>query len=403
MTSNALHRAIELVLELTAISSPTGDTAGIRKALDCLATALDEHGLPGEIDERRFGTPEAPVLLAGDLDATNPLLLVGHVDTVLPASRPERQDDRIVATGAIDMKGGLAAFVGALVEIEARGESLPEGVLIAVVPDEEIGGKISIRTVETLGAQARALWVLEPGEDHESGETLVLGRRGLTTFTVSFQGQAAHAGNAPEQGRSALLAATEWSRCATRAAKQNRTLTMNLGRLVAGDTSFVEHLGVRADMVGTERQTNVVPDRAVLDAEIRFLRTSTRDEFLHWLGGLAKVVGGQHEVKTGFVSREPIRPLVPTKERQAYAEHALRAASERGWRLSLEIERGGISFPNFLPAGSEIPVLDGLGPTGAGMHSREEWMSIASLERRIDLLADLLTTQGVTSPDSPEE
>ena len=37
-----------------------------------------------------------------------------------------------------------------------------------------------------------------------------------------------------------------------------------------------------------------------------------------------------------------------------------------------------------------IPVLDGLGPVGGGMHTREEFVDLRSLARRIVLLADLL-------------
>jgi acetylornithine deacetylase/succinyl-diaminopimelate desuccinylase-like protein len=37
-----------------------------------------------------------------------------------------------------------------------------------------------------------------------------------------------------------------------------------------------------------------------------------------------------------------------------------------------------------------MPVLDGLGPVGEGMHTREEYVSLPSLARRIVLLADLL-------------
>ena len=58
----------------------------------------------------------------------------------------------------------------------------------------------------------------------------------------------------------------------------------------------------------------------------------------------------------------------------------------------IEEDRGGISFPNYLADTSTVPVVDGLGPVGDGMHTREEWLDLASLERRTVLLADLLAT-----------
>ena len=67
-------------------------------------------------------------------------------------------------------------------------------------------------------------------------------------------------------------------------------------------------------------------------------------------------------------------------------------AAARGWRLEVERERGGISFPNFLADPGGFPVLDGLGPVGGGMHTREEHVELESLARRIVLLADLLSS-----------
>jgi glutamate carboxypeptidase len=75
-------------------------------------------------------------------------------------------------------------------------------------------------------------------------------------------------------------------------------------------------------------------------------------------------------------------------------------AARRGWRLDLEEERGGISFLNFLPDPGRVPVLDGLGPVGGGMHTREEFVGLTSLRRRIVLLADLLAADaGAELPD----
>jgi glutamate carboxypeptidase len=75
-------------------------------------------------------------------------------------------------------------------------------------------------------------------------------------------------------------------------------------------------------------------------------------------------------------------------------DRAVALAAERGWRLEVERERGGISFPNFLPDPTRLPVLDGLGPVGGGMHTREEHVSLTSLARRIVLLADLMQDRG---------
>jgi glutamate carboxypeptidase len=85
-----------------------------------------------------------------------------------------------------------------------------------------------------------------------------------------------------------------------------------------------------------------------------------------------------------------IPPVDSRGPQQAWCARAVALAANRGWRLEVEEERGGISFPNFLPDPGRLPVLDGLGPIGGGMHTRDEYVDLVSLSRRIVLLADLL-------------
>src|SRR5436305_264734 len=105
------QRTLNFLRELTAISSESGDPAGLRRAAELLAAALRERGLATEIrDEAPAGAPPLPVLYArGTNNERAHLLLIGHLDTVLPAVEPRLDGDRLVATGAIDMKRGLAA------------------------------------------------------------------------------------------------------------------------------------------------------------------------------------------------------------------------------------------------------------------------------------------------------
>ena len=90
--------------------------------------------------------------------------MIGHLDTVLPAVR-RRAGSMIGSqgTGALDMKGGFAALVGALGLLRRRGSSLPADLMVVAVPDEEIGGPISEAAVRRWGEGARAVLVLEPG------------------------------------------------------------------------------------------------------------------------------------------------------------------------------------------------------------------------------------------------
>jgi glutamate carboxypeptidase len=385
---------LDLLCELTALSSPSGDPEGLRRMAERFASALREKGLATEI--RDEASPEMdgvllPVLHARGSDVSQRhLLLIGHLDTVLPAATPRIDGDRLVATGAIDMKGGLATLVGALDLLRLRGETPPTDLLLVVVPDEEVGGVLSHSAVRRWGESARALWVLEPGEPAGDAETIVAGRRGMFQWRLEGRGQAAHSGLHYWQGRSALVAAARWVVEAEALSGRDGGPTVNVGRFVAGDATFVDDLARSASLLGTERQLNVVPDRAAAEGEARFLRAAEQDEIARRLEALARDIAVATGTSLAFGLGQSIPPVDPHGPQTAWTRRAVDLAAARGWDLEVETERGGISFPNFLADPGRIPVLDGLGPVGGGMHTREEFVDLRSLKRRIVLLADLL-------------
>jgi acetylornithine deacetylase/succinyl-diaminopimelate desuccinylase-like protein len=110
---------------------------------DLLAAAGIESTLPA-------CTPERPNLVArlpGQGTAA-PLLLYGHLDVVTTAGQEWQvppfegriQDGYLWGRGALDMKGGLAIMLAALLRARVEGAALPGDVIFAAVTDEEAGG-----------------------------------------------------------------------------------------------------------------------------------------------------------------------------------------------------------------------------------------------------------------------
>ena len=155
----------------------------------------------------RFGTGDEP-----------PLLILGHTD-VVPAGVGWDSDPftahvargRLVGRGAADMKGGLAAVIGALRAIAAEGLA-PRVDLLSTGDEEDraLGVQHYLRTGDALGgAGYRACLVAEPTD-----LAVVTAARGAANLVLRVQGQAAHAGN-PDDGRSAIVAAAEIVRFVT--------------------------------------------------------------------------------------------------------------------------------------------------------------------------------------------
>jgi glutamate carboxypeptidase len=389
------ERALALLERLCALSSRSDDTAGLERAARALAGEFSARGFAAAI-ERRAGAhgAELPLLLArAPSTGRRPLLLLGHFDTVLDAAPPARGAERLAATGAIDMKGGIATLLAALDRLRSTGAP-PRDLAVVLVPDEEVAGVVSRRATAEFGAEARACFVLEPGALRDGGvETVVAGRRGLANFRLDLAGRAAHSGLAFHQGRSAVAAAGAWIAAAAALSRPGSGPTVNCARVVGGERGFVERLAAEAGLAGSGGMLNVVADRALVEGEYRFLDpadgAATRAALERLAGEIAAASGV--ELRLAFAGE--IAPVAATPERLRLAGRAVESARRHGFALEVEHDRGGISFPNFLPPESALPVLDGLGPAGGGMHTREEWVDLRSFARRIALLTDLLAAE----------
>ncbi len=132
--------------------------------------------------------------------------LNGHVDVVPPGDRSawmvdpyggEIRDGRVLGRGAADMKGGLAAAIGAVAVLKDLGIEPAIDVEIQCVIGEEGGGLGTIAAIRQ-GTSPSAAVVLEPTE-----LALVRAQAGILKFTLEVPGLAAHT-SAPWLGVSAF-------------------------------------------------------------------------------------------------------------------------------------------------------------------------------------------------------
>ena len=136
------------------------------------------------------------------------LLLVGHTDVVPPGDRAtwsvdpwagEVRDGVLFGRGACDMKGGVAAILGAIRALAGSGAAaaLSGEVVVAFVPSEEDGGQGMLAAIRA-GVTGDLAVITEP-----SNLDVVVAHAGALTFRLTVPGRAAHASQRRE-GVSAL-------------------------------------------------------------------------------------------------------------------------------------------------------------------------------------------------------
>jgi acetylornithine deacetylase/succinyl-diaminopimelate desuccinylase-like protein len=130
-------------------TNPPGNEQG---CIAYLASLLGEAGLGCQTFAR---DPERPNLIArlpGRGEAP-PLLFYGHVDVVttahqcwtVPPFEGRLVDGTVWGRGALDMKGGVAMMVAAVLRAQADGLTPAGDVILAVLSDEEAGGDVGAR------------------------------------------------------------------------------------------------------------------------------------------------------------------------------------------------------------------------------------------------------------------
>jgi succinyl-diaminopimelate desuccinylase len=331
------------------IGYETVDPEAISEAAGFVAGWLEARGIEAERDEVRG----LPVIKAEVGPAGAPtVVLHGHLDVVpgLPGQfAPRIEGDRLYGRGAYDMKGALAAML-----IVAAGMRDQEGVRVrlGIVGDEE-SEESSERGSDHLvdsGFIGDFAITGEPTDLHIGIEA-----KGVLALRLEVGGTAAH-GATPWLGDNAVLNAIDVFRSieslpfARHSSELFDRPSINLGRIWGGDA------------------LNKVPDRCVIDVDIRYLPDQDPTAILEEVRGLPG------SAATSLLTRPPA-----TVDRESPFVRGLResaAAHHDGEPMSVGRD-GASDAVSFLRVG--VPAVE-FGPLGAGHHGPEEWVSVSSLE-----------------------
>ena len=302
------------------------------------------------------------------------LCFAGHTDVVPTGSteawssgpfEAEVKDGVLYGRGAVDMKGGIAAWVAAVSQVLAEGK-VPGSLSFLITGDEE-GPALhgTKRVVETLMAEGEvidACVVGEPSSQQQLGDMIKIGRRGSLNTWITVHGKQGHVAY-PD-----------------RAANPAPVLVRLLAALDAHvlDTGYEAFQASNLEITTIDianPATNVIPAEARARLNIRFNPAQTGDGLIDWLNREAGRVQAETGLQitlehmcSGEAFLTPHGPFVTAVQDAVVASTGVRPEAST---------TGGTSDARFIRA--MCPVLE-LGLVGQTMHQVDERVPVAELE-----------------------
>ena len=325
------------------------------------------------------GTPDVENLYAKIGTGAPHLTFAGHTDVVptgdetlwrFPPFSAEIADGRMWGRGAVDMKGGIAAFAAAALRHVAR-HGAPDGTISLLITGDEEGPSIN-GTVKLLD------WADKRGEKFSHaivGEPtrlqVVTAHKGSLWLQLTARGQAAH-GATPHLGQNAIH---EMARIV------DFLETDYAAQLRRRKHPLLGHGTVNTGKISGGSQPNIVPDVCVIEIDRRTLPGETEKSVIREIATLLRAKKLSSEIASAKLA--PALPL-ETDFKLPLVQNFLRSAKQK--------QPVGVHYfcdAAVLAAGGIPSVVFGPGDI-AQAHTADEWITVEALERGKRLLRRFL-------------
>lgn len=360
---------LDLWRELVNMESGSTDKAGVDRVQTKLKDLLEQEGAAVRIIEYE----QAGNMLVAEISGEGnrpPVLFSGHVDTVFKtgttATRPFFvKDGKAYGPGVLDMKGGVVAFLYAIKALKSAGFS-ERPIKILLAGDEETGHPNS-NAADIFIREAAGSIAAFNCETGFVDDAIVVGRKGVARFDMEVRGIAAHVGNDPENGRSAIVEIAHKLLEIEKFTAWQEGVSFNVGVIEGGTVP------------------NATPDYAKIKIDVRFVSENSIPKFTKQMEDIAAktYVPGTTTLLTGGASFKPMQTTDDVKRlfalvKDTYAQMGLGEPYEK-------FVGGGADSAYTVIAG--VPTVCAMGVKGGRNHSPEEYAVVETLFERAKLLA----------------
>ena len=369
-----MDKALTLLKQLVAVDSINPSlvpgAAGEAAVARTIAEAMRGMGLKVETQDAAPGRPN----VVGTLDGRMPgrsLMFCGHIDTVgvsgMPSPfDPSESDGRIYGRGSQDMKSGVAAMIDAARIIAESGGLAAGQLVIACVVDEEHASIGADALVTRWRADAAV--VTEPTDLQ-----VAIAHKGFEWVEIETEGRAAH-GSRPREGRDAIRL---MGRVLNGLDALDRQLQSRPPHSLLGTASL------HASLIEGGRELSSYPDRCHLQMERRTVPGEAPGAAAREVDELLRRLHAEYSdfkaASKSMFARSPYEIAATHELPQSMLRAARSTAKPIGMSFWTDAAiLGDAGIPSIL-----------FGPTGAGLHSVEEWVDANSVVQCRDALVTL--------------
>ncbi len=325
--------------------TPTGDEERLSDFSSLVFHEFKRMGASAEVHPLNGG----PLIHAVYGNGKRRCVLMGHMDTVFPFGEAEKYDEengRMYGAGVLDMKGGLLLLVKAF---EETIKHLPDDWRIEALinSDEERGSSKSREKMQTLLQGADLVFSFEGNREN----CVTVSRKGVWTFEITSRGIAAHTSAGADKRKSAVY-----------------HLTCFMHEMF--DTPLPENVSMNIGVIEGGKAANIVPDRARLTGEIR----GETEESLK--------IAEERIKNCALKNACEYRPLTmrPPMMKNEKTMRVFERIKDLYPGLTARSAGGGGDAAFAVLSGAYT--MDGMGLEGARAHTRREYVTEESIERR---------------------
>jgi glutamate carboxypeptidase len=367
------------------IDSATENLAGVRKLGDIFGTQLTALGF-----ESRWVPLPASTARAGHLFAEHRgtkgkrLLLIGHLDTVLPGGKFRLEGDRAIGSGASDIKGGDLIVIHALRALHTAGVLADTQIIVVMTGDEEAAGRpVEVSRAALLEVARRSDLAL--AFEGAIGKTGTVARRGSTSWEIEVQGATGHSSGifSSSMGAGSVYEASRILSEFYTELRKLEGLTLNPALIVGGtETSLTGTGGTTAG------KTNITAQRTLIRGD---LRTVSATQLVEAQTKMRTIVAKNLPRTSATITFSEGYPAMPDSpaNRELLAQLDL-ASRDLGFGPITAYDPRSRGAGDIAFVSPPLPALDGLGIRGGGAHAPHEFADLGTVPELVKRTALLI-------------